>query len=460
MPWYRAGSVAVTQGSATVTGAGTDFVGNTQAGEAFLGPDGREYEISAVQSATQLTIIPAYQGASAGGQAYAIQPTSSFARDLALGAAQLLNTFGAVRDGIGQGLIPDGTVGTPALRFAADQDTGIRRVSANVMSLVAGGFDRLTIDGNGAFCSGPRFEVRYGSSAAMTFATTAANWSMGVPEGANRWAITENQFGSEKFAILANGDVQVGSAVGGRATPTNLALDSTYFSAVGENQSLKFYLFKSANETYGMGVNSLAGMEYHAGKTAGGDFAWHGFYLNNALRLRINAASLLSGADQTMALGAPATRFATLYAASGTINTSDQREKTWRGALDAAELAAAMEIARSIGVFQFNDARATKGDAEARLHVGVKAQQVVSILEAAGLIPMRYAFVCYDEWEAEPDQPALAAVEDDDGDIVRPAREAVAGRPAGNRYGIRYDELAMFLISAQEQRIAAIEAAL
>lgn len=154
MPWYRAGSVAVTNGSATVTGAGTDFVGNAQAGEVFLGPDGRVYEISAVQSATQLTIIPNYQGASAGGQAYGIQPTASFARDLARGAAQLLNTFGAVRDGIGQGLIPDGTLAVPAIRFSADQDTGIRRIGANAMALVTGGIDRLVTDTNGGIAIG------------------------------------------------------------------------------------------------------------------------------------------------------------------------------------------------------------------------------------------------------------------------------------------------------------------
>jgi hypothetical protein len=154
MPWYRAGSVAVTNGSATVIGAGTDFVGNAQAGEVFLGPDGRVYEISAVQSATQLTIIPNYQGASAGGQAYGIQPTASFARDLALGAAQLLNTFGGVRDGIGQGLVPDGSAAAPGIRFAADQDTGLRRPGANELSIVTGGTDRVSFNQDGAVVSG------------------------------------------------------------------------------------------------------------------------------------------------------------------------------------------------------------------------------------------------------------------------------------------------------------------
>lgn len=164
MPWYRAGSVAVTNGSATVTGAGTDFVGNTQAGEVFLGPDGRVYEISAVQSATQLTIIPTYQGASAGGQAYGIQPTASFARDLAILAAQMLNTFGAVRDGPGQGLFADGTQAAPAIRFAADQDTGLRRVAPNVLAIVTGGQDRLWIDAAGRLQCGTQGNGDYGLS--------------------------------------------------------------------------------------------------------------------------------------------------------------------------------------------------------------------------------------------------------------------------------------------------------
>ena len=145
MAWYRAGSVTVTNGSAVVTGAGTDFVANSSVGEAFLGPDGRTYEISQVVSATQIVLGTGYQGASAGGQGFAVLPTQSFARDLALGAAQLLNTFANVRDGIGAGLFPDGSAATPGLRFASDQDTGMRRAAENVLSLVTGGVSRLAL---------------------------------------------------------------------------------------------------------------------------------------------------------------------------------------------------------------------------------------------------------------------------------------------------------------------------
>jgi hypothetical protein len=200
MPWYRAGSVAVTNGSATVTGAGTDFVGNTQAGEVFLGPDGRVYEISAVQSATQLTIIPNYQGASAGGQAYGIQPTASFARDLALGAAQLLNTFGAVRDGIGQGLISGGTLAAPGLRGAGDQDTGIHWPGSNILELVAGGARRLALSATGALVTGRVTGAAGGPGAvgvaAPTLGTAPDTTSLFITNGDALYGLIAGVFGN------------------------------------------------------------------------------------------------------------------------------------------------------------------------------------------------------------------------------------------------------------------------
>jgi hypothetical protein len=138
MAWYSGGTVTVTNGSATIAGAGTDFVSNAFAGDAFVGPDGRTREIARVVSATELTLAAPYTGASAGTQPYAIQPTQSYVRDLAQSAASLLATFASVRDGFGQGLIADGAAATPGIRFASDPDTGIARLSTNVLSIFAG----------------------------------------------------------------------------------------------------------------------------------------------------------------------------------------------------------------------------------------------------------------------------------------------------------------------------------
>ncbi|MEE8612283.1 MAG: hypothetical protein V3V60_16005 [Sphingomonas aquatilis] len=173
--WYRQGSVAVANGSAIVTGAGTDFVANAQVGEAFVGPNGRPIEIASIQSATQLTLAQAYTGDSNGGQPYSIQPTSSFARDLALAAGLLLNSFAMVRDGVGQGLFPDGTVAAPGIRFAADQDTGLRRTGSNGLSLVSAGQDRLLVDPNSVTVSGTSFVVNGASSASTPIARFIGN---------------------------------------------------------------------------------------------------------------------------------------------------------------------------------------------------------------------------------------------------------------------------------------------
>lgn len=78
--WYRAGTVAVTSGSKTVTGTGTQWqnlIFGVAPGVTFYGPDGKPYEIDTVNSNTSLTLATNYSGATASGQAYAIDPTRS-----------------------------------------------------------------------------------------------------------------------------------------------------------------------------------------------------------------------------------------------------------------------------------------------------------------------------------------------------------------------------------------------
>ncbi|WP_454599130.1 hypothetical protein [Qipengyuania sp. SM2507] len=145
MAWYKAGTVTVTNGSATVTGAGTAFVANAKIGEGFEGPDGRTYEIADVPSNTVLTLARTYTGATAAGQNYGILPTQSLMGDVVVRLDSLLASFSDVRDGIGAGLFPDGSLAAPAMRFAVDQDTGLRLAGSNSLAVVAGGADRLSV---------------------------------------------------------------------------------------------------------------------------------------------------------------------------------------------------------------------------------------------------------------------------------------------------------------------------
>lgn len=98
MAWYRAGTVSVTASSTTVTGTGTAFVANARVGDAFIGPDGRLYEVSNIASDTAISILPAYIGASASAQSYAIAPVQGYTKKLADEAAELINDFSQLGD--------------------------------------------------------------------------------------------------------------------------------------------------------------------------------------------------------------------------------------------------------------------------------------------------------------------------------------------------------------------------
>lgn len=152
--------------------------------------------------------------------------------------------------------------------------------------------------------------------------------------------------------------------------------------------------------------------------------------------------------DNQVNSGHPSARWTTVYAVTGTINTSDAREKTSIRSLSDAELSAGRSILDAIGIFQWLDAVAKKGADNARLHTGFLAQAVASCFTAQGLDPTRYGLYCYDKWDAAPEEV------NEDGTAIAPARDA------GDRYGIRPDELSNFLAACLHDRLNKIEASL
>ncbi|PHN28984.1 hypothetical protein [Pseudomonas sp. ICMP 561] len=78
MSWYRAGTVSVAQNSTTVTGAATAFAANSRVGDGFVGPDGREYEVTNIASDRVLSILPAYKGETVAGGTYAVIPIQGY----------------------------------------------------------------------------------------------------------------------------------------------------------------------------------------------------------------------------------------------------------------------------------------------------------------------------------------------------------------------------------------------
>lgn len=109
-----------------------------------------------------------------------------------------------------------------------------------------------------------------------------------------------------------------------------------------------------------------------------------------------SSSALLPGSDNAQNLGSANSRWSTVYAGTGSINTSDGTQKTVRpGVMTPAEIAWARSI--KVIAYQFNDAIAEKGPDKARMHFGVVAQDVHAAGVAAGIAePLHYGFLCQD----------------------------------------------------------------
>ena len=188
---------------------------------------------------------------------------------------------------------------------------------------------------------------------------------------------------------------------------------------------------------------------------------------NSANRMRITTTYLRPSNNNAMSLGDGTNRWSEVFAVNGTINTSDAREKTAVSVLTDAELNAAKQLAKEIGTFKFLESVAKKGDA-ARSHVGMTVQRAIEIMQANGLDPFAYGFICYNKWddqvrhyEAKPEVPAVL---DEDGNIIEPGIPAQPERTevdavAGDRYGFRVDQLLLFMARGFEARLSALEGA-
>lgn len=138
-----------------------------------------------------------------------------------------------------------------------------------------------------------------------------------------------------------------------------------------------------------------------------------GFYLN----LNVDGI-VLPARDNVHVLGTASFRWSVVYAATGTINTSDRDKKEQIEALSKAEKIVALQIKKAVKKFKFKDAVAEKGS-KARIHVGVIAQEVAEIFAKNGLNAEDYGLFCSDKL--------------DDGSVL---------------LGIRYEELLAFIIGA------------
>jgi hypothetical protein len=138
--------------------------------------------------------------------------------------------------------------------------------------------------------------------------------------------------------------------------------------------------------------------------------------------------------DNSISLGTGGFRWSVVYSATPTINTSDAREKVFLQ-IEEAEKLAALEIKQNLRKFKYASAIEKKGD-NARIHFGASAQQIGEIMNSHGLNPNDYGFYCYDEWDEVPE------IKNEKEEIIQQYKSA------GNRYGVRYEELLSFIVAA------------
>lgn len=145
--------------------------------------------------------------------------------------------------------------------------------------------------------------------------------------------------------------------------------------------------------------------------------------------------------DNTSACGLPAQRWTNVYAASGSINTSDEETKTDIEPIPEAVFKAWEKV--EFMQYRFKDAIQLKGDDAARLHFGVIAQRVKEAFESEGLDPFSYGLLCYDEWD-DIFEPVMGIREVEvEGETMYEEYDTGETRlviAAGSRYGIRYEE--------------------
>ena len=152
--------------------------------------------------------------------------------------------------------------------------------------------------------------------------------------------------------------------------------------------------------------------------------------------------------DNVMDLGNSNVRWDDVYATNGTIQTSDRNEKQDIEELSEAEKRVATAAKGLIRKFRWIDSVAERGD-DARIHVGVIAQDLQAAFEAEGLDAGRYAmFISSTWWEATETYTDDEGVEQTRVNTYETAEEAPAGAVERTRLGVRYPELLAFIIGA------------
>lgn len=300
------------------------------------------------------------------------------------------------------------------IAIGGDRDTGFFLPAANELAIYSGGGETarftdgqaLTIghtDALGTYSGLPRVQV-HGNNTSLA--------SMGIfresdDTGAGIFSFNKSRGSAGSMTVIQSGDVL--------GIITFVGYDGTGMVRGGFIQC----------ETEGTIATGQipSRMRFYVANTSG--------TLTEMFRI-VSGNELRPGVDNSVSLGVSGGRWSVVYAATGSINTSDATEKNLIGGLSTEELEASKVMARAIKTFRWKDAVEKKGD-EARIHVSPTAQAVAAAFTAQGLDPASYGMWCMD------------SIRDDDGNFIK------------MRQGIRPDQVALFMLAGLEQRVTALE---
>jgi hypothetical protein len=220
---------------------------------------------------------------------------------------------------------------------------------------------------------------------------------------------------------------QVDGTPGDDDMPTRIVFQTTADGTAGTLAEV-MRLGNDKNVTMASGVleNSTADIKIYSTDTG------HcGIRFANAAAVPVTNSGGTS--DGAMSFGSGSYRWATFYATSGSINTSDRNEKQDIEELTDAEKRVAVAAKGLLRKYKFKDAVEKKGD-DARTHFGIIAQDLEDAFTAEGLDASKYGMFCSNTWWETED------------DSFETEEEAPEGATKRTRLGVRYSELLAFII--------------